>query len=213
MTINELIIKECSKYSMISTERFHNNIDMVKYVESNEIPGDIVEIGVWKGGSILSMIIMYEITKKISRNFHLYDTFDGMTDPTNIDVDIHNHPASLLMKVDTNILCKSSLDEVKTNIKKYTNILPNYHVGDIIHTTVYPEKIAILRLDTDWYESTKFELDNFYDKVVPGGVVIIDDYGHWQGCRKAVDEFLAVHPYIKLNVIDNTGVYFFKPNN
>jgi hypothetical protein len=86
-----------------------------------------------------------------------------------------------------------------------------YHVGDILKNTYYPERIALLRLDTDWYESTAHELAKFYDLVVPGGVVIIDDYGHWAGARKAVDEFLATRPEITLQQIDYTGVYFIKP--
>jgi hypothetical protein len=93
------------------------------------------------------------------------------------------------------IKAAAELEEVKANISNHTKYEKiQYHQGDILKNEYYPNEIAILRLDTDWYESTKFELDNFYDKVSVGGIVIIDDYGHWQGCKQAVDEFLVKHP-------------------
>jgi O-methyltransferase len=100
---------------------------------------------------------------------------------------------------------------VQRNISSHTSIVPNYHVGDIVETIKVPSPIAVLRLDTDWYESTKFELETFYPHVSPGGYVIIDDYGHWKGCKQAVDEFLALNPGITLTTIDYTGRYFIKP--
>jgi hypothetical protein len=208
------IIEICKKYSMISEERFKNNINSVKTVQKKNILGDIVEIGVWKGGSILSMILEYEKYQENNRTFHLYDTFSGMTDPTIHDKDLWNNDASLLLNYDgikDVVKAAADLDEVKSNIcnhTKYEKI--QYHQGDILKNKYYPEKIAILRLDTDWYESTKYELDNFYDKVSLGGIVIIDDYGHWKGCKQAVDEFLANHPKIKIKKTDYTGIWFTK---
>jgi len=94
--------------------------------------------------------------------------------------------------------------------------LINYHKGDICKTEFIPDAISVLRLDTDWYESTKFELDHFYDKVSSGGLIIIDDYGWWKGCKKAVDEFLDsrnANQDKKINIqpIDMEGVYIVKP--
>ena len=105
--------------------------------------------------------------------------------------------------------------KVKNNIETNSNYpkeLISYHKGDIVKTNYYPEKIALLRLDTDWYESTKFEMDNFYDRVSIGGVIIIDDYNAWAGSKKAVDEFL-LERNISVNLIDATGgsVFFIKP--
>jgi O-methyltransferase len=203
------IISVCKEYSMISTERFLNNIKSVEYILDSNIPGDIVEIGVYKGGSILSMMLTCEKYEK-SRTFHLYDTFEGMTPPTNEDVDFNNQDSQKLMDQNPFFKCICNYEEVKKNIEKHTSIRPQYHIGDILKNTFYPEQIALLRLDTDWYESTKFELENFYDKVSVGGIVIVDDYGHWKGCKKAVDEFLSVHPEIKIEKIDYTGIYFKK---
>ena len=73
-------------------------------------------------------------------------------------------------------------------------------------------RIAILRIDVDWYRSTKICIESFYDKVIPGGYIVIDDYGHFPGCRRAIDEFLQKNKItVKINEIDYTGVYFIKP--
>ncbi len=205
------IIKTCKQYSMISHERFQANVDSVKYVEEHKIPGDIVEIGVWKGGSILSMILKYEQTKILPREIHLYDTFEGMTPSTDIDIDQDGNKADDIIGNNEWFNCACQLDEVKENIGRYTKLNPQYHVGDILKNTYFPEQISILRIDTDWYESTKYELDNFYQLVSPGGVVMVDDYGYWQGCKQAVDEFLEKHENIKTHMIDSTGMIFYKP--
>ena len=203
----------CRPYTMISTERLLQNMKSVDYVEENDIPGDIVEIGVWKGGSMLSMILQYETHNKSDRAFHLYDTFTGMTAPTTYDVDGNRTHASSLLHI-PGVKAECPYDEVRSNIFRHTHYDPSkihFHVGDIMKNTTYPSQIAVLRLDTDFYDSTKHELETFYEYVTPGGIVMIDDYGHWQGCRKAVDEFLAHHPEIQIHTIDYTGIYFIKP--
>jgi len=207
----EGIVEICRQYSALSRERLLNNLDMISYVNARSIDGDIVEVGVFKGGSMLAFI---RGGSPIVRHYYLYDTFTGMTPPSDLDRDYNGDTAASLIAQNTDVLCISSLSEVKQNISKNCSLdekYIHYQVGDIMKNTFYPEKIAVLRLDTDWYESTAFELANFYDKVVSGGVVIIDDYGHWQGCRRAVDEFLVGHPEITLLNIDYTGVYFYKP--
>jgi hypothetical protein len=212
-TVN--VIELCRPYSALSRERLQNNIDAVTYLDKNNIEGDIVEIGVYKGGSMLSMLKTHEQTRRaVDRIFHLYDTFSGMTPPCDLDKDYNGYSAKHLMEVSEQVKCIAPLELVKSNINSNTSIDEKnikYHVGDILKNTFYPDKIALLRLDTDWYELTKFELLHFYPKVVQKGVVIIDDFGHWIGCRKAVYEFLADHPEIKLIPIDDTGVYFYKP--
>jgi O-methyltransferase len=204
------ILNTCKQYSLLSEERLRANIAAVRYVNREGIAGDIVEIGVWKGGSMLAMMLTNEESPS-SRLFHLYDTFVGMTEPSDTDADFNGISAELMMLHNPGFRCISSLEEVKENISRHTGIVPQYHEGDILLNTFVPKKIAVLRLDTDWYESTKHELDTFYDSVVPGGIIIIDDYGHWKGCKKAVDEFLGVHPEIVLQTIDYTGRWFLKP--
>jgi hypothetical protein len=201
-------------------ERIFHNIDSIEYVIENNIEGDIVEIGVWRGGSMLSMILTLEELNVFNRTIHLYDTFDGMTEPTENDKFFNGVTALDFTRIhyntdDISEMCKISLNEVQNNINSNSNYpkeLINYHVGDILKANYFPNKIAVLRLDTDWYESTKFELDNFYDKVSTGGIIIVDDYGAWVGAKKAVDDFLTERN-INVNLIDATGgaVLFYKP--
>lgn len=210
---DDSIMKLCKLYTMISQERMLQNMKSVDIVEKNSIHGDIVEVGVWKGGSMLSMILKYQSYGKETRSFHLYDTFSGMTQPTTYDVDMNGTHADTILH-HPGIKAEASIEDVKHNILSNTTYPTNkilFHKGDIMNNTFYPESIAILRLDTDFYDSTKHELDVFYKLVSPGGVVIIDDYGHWKGCRKAVDEFLLQNPTLQLIPIDYTGVYFIKP--
>jgi len=207
-------IEICKEYSMISQERFQNNIESINYIQNNNINGAVVEVGVWKGGSMLSMILTYEKYNENQREFHLYDTFSGMTDPLDIDEDGAGVKADTAMKNSTLVKAEAPYQEVHDNIFRhamYDKSKISFHVGDILKNTFYPEKIALLRLDTDWYESTKFELDHFYKYVEKGGIVIIDDYGHWKGCKRAVHEFLEENQDIELIKIDYTGVYFIKP--
>lgn len=206
------IIETCAPYSMISRDRFENNIDAIDYAERHRLAGDVVEIGVWKGGSMLSMMMASKNYPHFDRQFHLYDTFQGMTAAGEQDKDLNGADAAQLMESNPFIRCISSLDEVKSTLARHApTVRAHYHVGDILKNTFVPEKIAVLRLDTDWYESTKHELATFYPNVVKGGVVIIDDYGHWKGCQQAVDEFLKTHTVVGPFKVDYTGIYFLKP--
>ena len=206
----EVIVRASSPHSACSKERLLMNIDAIRSVNNLNIPGHIVEVGVYKGGS---MIAMMRANKNPARQFYLFDTYEGMTAPCEHDTDLNGYSASDLLVRDKGVRCISSLEEVKSNISKNTRTPPeniHYIVGDITKTTTRVEPIAILRLDTDFYESTKFELDYFYDSVSRGGIIIIDDYGHWKGCKKAVDEFLERHPELIVHRIDYTGIYFVK---
>lgn len=208
------IIQHVTPYTMVCRPRLENNIKCIESILQDTIEGDVVEIGVWKGGSIMSMILANQILNG-KRTFHLFDTFEGMTSPTDVDRlgSNNEHFTSWLVGVGKWGLCISGLEEVQKNIESlhYPSDKVHYHKGDICKNTFVPEKIAVLRLDTDFYESTKHELATFYDSVVPGGYVLIDDYGWWKGCRKAVDEWLINHPELTLIPIDDTGVYFRKP--
>ena len=150
-----------------------------------------------------------------NRNIYLYDTFEGMSEPKAEDKDLHGNPAStLLNSFDKNeagsIWCYSNLEEVKTNLEKtaYPAQKVNYIEGKVEDTipATMPAKIALLRLDTDWYDSTYHELVHLYPLLCSGGILIIDDYGHWQGARKAVDTyFREINLSPLLHRIDYTG--------
>lgn len=214
------IINSVEKYTMTSPERIVSLIRAVDYVERMEIEGAFVECGVWKGGSVMALMKRLIQIEKAKRKVWLYDTFEGMSEPTELDIDPENIPAKQRLenaeKIGTNIWAFSTLDEVKENLKTvgYPKDQIHFIQGKVEDTLPYtsPDKIAILRLDTDWYESTKMELEILYDKVSSGGVVIIDDYGHWKGCKKAVDEFIEKRSLpIFLHRIDYTARIFIKP--
>ena len=151
----------------------------------------------------------------LARELFLYDTFEGMTAPGDLDKTWAGEPAMGLLAVDPdrekNLLwCYSTLETVQQGMQSVGYPEDRIHyvrgkVEDTIPATL-PGEIALLRLDTDWYESTRHELLHLFPLVSKGGVLILDDYGHWQGARKAVDEYFEQHPQpILLNRIDDTG--------
>lgn len=212
---NVAIFKQISHATMTSPERVAALCDAIRYIGSARIPGDIVECGVWRGGSSMAAAITLTETQQRHRELWLYDTFEGMSAPTEADCDFTGESAhQLLAEQDPldpkSVWCVSQLDEVKSNMKStgYDSRRVHYVQGKVEETipATMPETIALLRLDTDWYESTRHELVHLMPRLSPGGVLIIDDYGHWQGCRRAVDEYLAEHGiHLLLHRIDYTG--------
>lgn len=207
------IYEECKEFTMTSKERMYSLYKSVEYIIETKIPGDFVECGVWRGGS--SMLIAHTLMelKATDRKIYLYDTFTGMSEPTQDDYTISNHKPSIdrwkeeqkegyvnwsyapLSKVQANMFeigyPKNKLFFVKGKVEES---IPN----------TIPTQIAILRLDTDFYESTKHELAHLFPILSERGVLIIDDYGHFAGAKKAVDEYFA-DKSILLNRIDYTG--------
>jgi O-methyltransferase len=166
----------------------------VQYVINNDIFGDIVECGVWKGGSMMAVALTLQALEA-RRHLHLFDTFEGMTAPTTVDRNIEGELAATTMVARQGIWARSPIEEVKDAMRStgYDERLINYVKGPVEDTLPRhaPSSIALLRLDTDWYESTKHELCHLFPRLNAGGVLIIDDYGHWEGARKAVDEYIA----------------------
>jgi hypothetical protein len=200
---------------MTSVERLFSLINATRYISQNNILGDFVECGVWKGGSMMATAYSLKNMGELDRNLYLFDTFEGMTPPSNNDITYSNLEASKLLaessKEDSSsIWCYSPLDEVKINITSTGYNPEKIHLikGKVEETIpqCIPEKIALLRLDTDWYESTRHELEHLFPRLVHGGVIIIDDYGHWKGCQQATDEYFQKNNIpILLNRIDYTG--------
>ena len=176
-------------------------IQATKYIVNNNIPGDLVECGVWRGGMAIAMAIVLDDLKS-DKKIYLYDTYEGMTEPTYDDVDYRGVSAenkfNRLTKDDHNEWCYASLDYVKNQFKKIGLEKHAVYVkGDIMKTLnekeIIPTKISLLRLNTDWYESTKKEMEVLYPVLEKNGVFLIDTYAHWQGARKAMDEYLESH--------------------
>ena len=136
----------------------------------------------------------------ISKKIYGFDTFDGMTDPEDVDVDWQGSSAKEAMqnlpkneKV-LNIHAYASLSQVRNNlvqmkVKDNVKLIAGKVEETLLVSENIPEKISLLRLDTDWYQSTKIELEVLYPLLQPGGILIIDDYGHFKGAQKAVDEY------------------------
>ena len=208
-------IADVQPYTMTSTERISALIDAVDYVCDKRIPGDIVECGVWRGGSMMAVASTLKFRNSIDRDLWLFDTFEGMSAPESRDIDHSGHAAKELLNSQSredpsSIWCQCNLEEVQKNLLKvgYPKSQLRFVKGPVENTIPgsMPDKISLLRLDTDWYQSTKHELVHLFPKLSDGGVLIIDDYGHWQGCREAVDEYFQEHDIpILLNRIDYTG--------
>lgn len=213
--LHKSIFSKVKEYTMTSQERIYSLIEAVKYVEKNNIAGDIVECGVWKGGSMMAVAETLKYLGNADRALFLYDTFEGMSEPTEHDKTYYGESAETLLEIDTNkeknlVWAYSTLESVKQSMSStnYPSEKVTYVKGkveDSIPATM-PGQIAILRLDTDWYESTYHEMIYLFPLLVKGGVLILDDYGHWQGARKAVDEYIEKNNIqILLNRIDETG--------
>jgi O-methyltransferase len=209
------IYEKVRDYTMTSPERIFSLIEAVRYIEKNNIPGAIVECGVWKGGSMMAVAESLLLMGDASRDLYLYDTFEGMPAPGEKDKTWSGEPADNLLNRDTDkennlVWAYSTIGTVREamNRTQYPENRIHYVQGKVEDTIpdVLPGEIAVLRLDTDWYESTRHELQHLYPLLQNGGVLILDDYGHWQGARKAVDEYFAQHMQpILLNRIDETG--------
>ena len=178
-------------------------MDVVEGVVANNVPGALVECGVTFGGSIMIMILTLIELGVTDREIYLYDTFSGMSEPT--EHDWHSRKNDATEKYnrkkisDTNCdWCYVPLDVVQKNLSStnYPETRIHYVIGKVEDTvpTTLPDQIALLRLDTDWYESYKHELTHMFPLIPPGGTLINDDYHFWKGCQKAVDEYFATHP-------------------
>jgi O-methyltransferase len=204
-----------SPFTMTSPERVSTLIDAVRYVHENNIPGDMVECGVWRGGSSMAMAMTLKSLGSTDRQLYLYDTFEGMSDPTDADVSFRGLTAEEELKSNTkedefSDWCLGTIEEVTENLGKtgYPGDKITYVKGKIEETVpaTIPKRIALLRLDTDWFESTKHEMEHLFPLLSTDGILILDDYGYWQGARKAVDEYIAENNVrILLNRIDFTG--------
>jgi len=214
------IMKRARKFSMTSPERLYSVIQSVRYVVAADVPGDFVECGVWRGGCTMAAALTLLSLGRRDMTLHLFDTFEGMTAPTDRDVDYTGVRAGerfARRKIrDSSEWCNASLEDVRANLsgtgyEMSKVVFVKGRVEDTIPEAA-PRQISILRLDTDWYESTRHELEHLFPRLSPGGVLIIDDYGHWQGSRQATDEYFATqNSKLLLSRIDCTGRMGVKP--
>lgn len=216
------LYEACREQTMTSVERMYALYKATRHSIDANVPGAFVECGVWRGGSVMLMALTLLSIGCSDRDIWLYDTFQGMTEPSAGDIqEMSGRTASDILAEH-----QKSLDD------PFWGIAPRAIVESHLMATGYPrerflfvegnvlttipsqapESIALLRLDTDWYDSTRHELQNLYPRIAHGGVLIVDDYGYWRGARKATDEYLATlaSPPL-LNRIDYTGRIGVKP--
>jgi len=210
------IYYKCRPFTITGIECIYALYQATKYITNAGIDGDFVECGVWKGGS--AMVIAYTLIEQnnYERKIFLYDTYLGMAKPSNEDYSFNEssntHDASIEIwkknqKKNYNNWCYSSIKEVKRNMKSTNYPIKNiiFIKGKVENTIpkIIPKNISLLRLDTDWYESTKHELNYLFPLLTINGVLIIDDYGFWKGQKKAVDEYFRDNKIpILLNRVD-----------
>jgi len=208
------LYEECRPYTMTSIERLYALYKSVEYIVAANVPGDFVETGVWRGGSCMLIAKTLLALEATSRRIFLFDTFAGHPRPdAEKDIDIWGNRAvdewqRTRTKEDDNHgqWAYASLEEVRANLA-----LTGYPADALVFVKGMVEEtlqnvdatIALLRLDTDWYASTRAGLEHLYPRLVSGGVLILDDYGHYKGQQLAVDEYFAARKEpILLNRID-----------
>ncbi|MCE0498127.1 MAG: TylF/MycF family methyltransferase [Methylacidiphilales bacterium] len=194
-------LKACRGNTLVPWEALHMNYQAAKWVTRYHIPGDVVECGVFRGGSILMMAKTIQASENTpDRCFWLYDTFEGMSAPDDRDISLlgpaHDSYKGSLRKDGTSNWCRVDIDAVKALLAEHTVGLKTAFVkGKVEDTLNYadnlPKVISILRLDTDFYESTKKEMEVLYPLLADGGVLIADDYLMWLGSRQAIDEYFS----------------------
>jgi hypothetical protein len=214
------LIKRVQPYTMTSPERIVALRDSIRYIVQAGIPGAIAECGVWRGGSMAAVAETLKALGDTTRELYLYDTYEGMTKPTERDVDLEG--TSAMEDWQKNRfnpfyqLARAGLDEVKAVMAQtgYPAERLHYVQGPVEETlpAQAPQTLALLRLDTDYYESTLHEMVHLYPRLSSRGVLIVDDYGHFVGARQAVDEYLSDKGLsVLLNRIDYSGRLVVKP--
>jgi hypothetical protein len=208
--------------TQLSYERLVSLFGQVAYLERYRIEGALVECGVWRGGASAMMALANLAKGSERRHLHLFDSFQGMPEPLieRDGADVLSWAGTVgdgaLRSTGVNVADAAAVHQLIATRVGYPSEFVHIHEGWFQQTLPTWRKeigtIALLRLDGDWYESTMVAFQNLYDSVVPGGIVVVDDYGHFAGCRKATDEFLTtLNVPVYLGYIDYTGRYFVKP--
>ncbi len=174
-------------YTMTSPERIRALCSAVRYIEQTRIEGAVVECGVWRGGSMMAVAQTLINSGGTARELYLFDTFEGMTEPGPLDISLQGDTAETLLKqsartAEDMVWCYAPMGRVVQSLAltKYSESHIHFVPGPVEQTLTgsTPEHIALLRLDTDCYASTKHEFDILFPKLCPRVVLIIDDYGH-----------------------------------
>ena len=201
------ILERALPLTMTGRERTQALIDATRHLVRTGVPGAFAECGVWLGGSVVAMALTLIEEGASDRELWLYDTFEGMTRPGEHDVSPIHPPAAETWEEAHSRGERAwpglfdperfNQDAVRETVLATGYPAERVHiVKGAVEQTIpgsAPERLALLRLDTDWYASTRHEMTHLYPRLSPGGVLIVDDYGHWEGSRRAVEEHFAAH--------------------
>jgi O-methyltransferase len=209
---DQAIIARVKSETRTSRDRIAAMIDSARHIARHRLPGDVVECGVWRGGSVMAAALALLEEGDTGRTLWLYDTYAGQVGAGPKDLSVTGVNAQKKLARGTwNVV---STDLVRGNVAStgWPTERTRLVVGRVEDTIPHdvPDRIALLRLDTDWYDSTRHELQHLYPRLVSGGILIVDDYGHWAGCRQAVDEYFEGQR-IFLHRIDYSGRLVVKP--
>ena len=206
------IYKSVEPFTMSSIETILSLYRSVKYIVRNQIEGDVVICGAWKGGCAMLCALTLLSLGQTDKKIYLYDTFCGMTKPTEKDKSSWGLDAQRVWQKhnnkNKNDWCCSSLNETKKNLASTGYPQQNlcFVEGDIQESIpkIIPQNISLLRLDTDFFESTQHELIHLFPLLLTKGVIHIDDYEMWLGQQEAVNEYFKKHNiHILLHRIDS----------
>lgn len=213
------LLAKVENYTHVNYQRLKGLYDIAEEVSKQKLPGSFVETGVWRGGC--AGILAFIAKKHGYRNdLYFFDSFEGLPEPTEKDgtdaIEFAKGKKSGSLKSISKVLAEEEyLKRLLFNVlgidKKYVHTVKGWFQKTLPRAAKNMNKIAILRLDGDWYESTKVVLDYLYDLVIPGGYIIIDDYYYWDGCKKAVQDFIKERGIsVKIKPQDMSGAYFIK---
>jgi O-methyltransferase len=212
LKLARLILCVKPTYSMVTSKNLISLYNLVQKVDALDLPGDIVECGVWNGGSSALMGVAHRDgkTSKRQRAIWLFDSFRGLPPPSEKD-------GAVEQQYYFEGLNKGAMDNVKKVFERLNVALDDVHIVPGWFNQTLPNAmindVAILHIDADWYDSVKTVLDALYHRVVPGGFVILDDYGYWEGCERALNDYFAEHAIknVVLQRADRIGAFFQKP--
>ncbi|MCU0549685.1 MAG: TylF/MycF family methyltransferase [Leptolyngbya sp. Prado105] len=183
MPLDPVLLQQVQPYTLCTSDRLTNLAALCEYLNLNQIAGDFVECGTYKGGSaaVISTLLG-------SRHLWLYDSFAGMPPTTDKDSDAAKDWVGE---------CVATIEELKTILRTVGTEEQSYTIRagwfETTFQTELPQQIALLHCDADWYDSVTLVLETFYPRIVPGGCVVLDDFGYWEGCREAFYDFCARH--------------------
>lgn len=202
--------------TMVNTERSYALYKAIEYLHTNKITGDIVECGVWKGGSMMLAAIALKKLGDTSRHIYLYDAFRGLPPPTEKDVFVRSGQPIMnkwekTKHGNTNLWCYTTREECEKNMRTTGYPMEKIHIVDgWVEDTVpqnTPKQIALLRLDLDFYKATKHVLPHLFPKISSLGIFLSDNYGVFEGEQDAINEYLkeSGNSNIFLSRIDEQG--------